>query len=71
MQSAVEVKNKKVIEENVEPAPVKRVIKMNMPEWPYLSAGTIAAAIFGLYPLIFALLLAEVLTVSCSVIGIP
>ena len=40
---------------------------MNLPEWPYLSIGSIAGAINGLFPFAFALVLSEILAVSCTV----
>lgn len=48
----------------MEPAPVMRIIKMNLNEWPYLLLGSFAAAINGLFPFAFALVLSEVLAVS-------
>lgn len=69
MQSEKEDKKKEeVVEEVVEPAPIKRIIKMNLSEWPYLAAGTVAAMGNGAFPLVFALLLSEVLNVSTAVI---
>ena len=41
-----------------------RIIKMNLTEWPYLLFGTIAAALNGLFPFAFALVLSEILAVS-------
>ena len=48
----------------MEPAPVMRIMKLNAAEWPYMLAGSVAAAINGLFPIAFALLLSEILTVS-------
>jgi len=48
----------------VEPAPVMRIIKMNLSEWPYLLIGSFASVINGLFPFAFALVLSEVLAVS-------
>ena len=53
-----------ILEEEVEPAPVMRIIKMNLAEWPYLLFGSVAAALNGLYPFAFALVLSEILAVS-------
>lgn len=57
----------KVLEEEVEPASVLRIIKMNLSEWPYLSIGSIAGAINGLFPFAFALVLSEILAVSDTI----
>ncbi|CAH3192815.1 unnamed protein product [Porites evermanni] len=56
----------KILEEEVEPAPVMRILKLNTPEWPYIFVGSFAAIINGLLPLAFALLLSELLTVFTS-----
>ncbi|KAL9972823.1 hypothetical protein ACROYT_G019202 [Oculina patagonica] len=53
----------KILEEEVEPAPVTRIIKMNLTEWPYLVLGSIAGMIDGLFPFAFALVLSEILAV--------
>lgn len=53
-----------ILEEDVEPAPVTRIMKLNIPEWPYVLFGTVAAALNGLFPFAFALVLSEILTVS-------
>lgn len=37
---------------------------MNLSEWPYLTIGSIAGAINGLFPFAFALVLSEILAVS-------
>lgn len=59
--------DKEVLEEEVEPASVLRIIKMNLSEWPYLSIGSIAGAINGLFPFAFALVLSEILAVSDTI----
>jgi len=56
----------KILEEEVEPAPVMRIIKYNTPEWPYLLGGSVAGLINGLFPFAFAMVLAEILTVSTA-----
>ncbi|XP_073253012.1 ATP-dependent translocase ABCB1-like isoform X5 [Porites lutea] len=56
----------KILEEEVEPAPFIRILKLNTPEWPYIFFGSFAAIINGLLPLAFALLLSELLTVFTS-----
>ncbi|XP_015773938.1 PREDICTED: multidrug resistance protein 1-like [Acropora digitifera] len=53
----------KVIEEEVEPAPFLRTLKLNKPELPYLVSGSIAATINGLFPFAFAMVLSEILSV--------
>ncbi|XP_031707885.1 bile salt export pump [Anarrhichthys ocellatus] len=49
-------------EEPVEPAPVARILKYNIPEWPYMLFGSFGAAINGgvnpLYSLLFSQILA-------------
>lgn len=54
----------KILEEEVQPASVIRIIKMNVTEWPYLTIGSISGAINGLFPFAFALVLSEILAVS-------
>ncbi|PFX21918.1 Multidrug resistance protein 1 [Stylophora pistillata] len=51
----------KILEEEVEPAPVSRIMKLNAKEWPYLLSGSVAAIINGLFPFAFAMLLSEIL----------
>ncbi|KAJ7379512.1 ABC transporter B member 11 [Desmophyllum pertusum] len=53
----------KILEEDVEPGSVMRIIKMNKSEWPYLVSGSIAGMINGLFPFAFALVLSEILAV--------
>jgi len=53
----------RILEEEVEPAPVMRILKLNKPEWPYLFFGSVAAIIDGLFPLALALILSESLVV--------
>ena len=52
------------MEEDVEPAPVRRILKMNSQEWPYMVVGVIAAMGNGVFPLVFAMILGEILNVS-------
>lgn len=54
----------KILEEEVEPAPFLRTLKLNKPELPYLVSGSIAATINGLFPFAFAMVLSEILSVS-------
>ncbi|XP_029214358.2 ATP-dependent translocase ABCB1-like [Acropora millepora] len=53
----------KILEEEVEPAPFLRTLKLNKPELPYLVSGSIAATINGLFPFAFAMVLSEILSV--------
>ena len=53
-----------ILEEEVEPAPFLRTLKLNKPELPYLVSGSIAATINGLFPFAFAMVLSEILSVS-------
>ncbi|XP_068936293.1 bile salt export pump [Petaurus breviceps papuanus] len=48
-------------EEKVEPAPVKRILKYNIPEWPYMLAGAIGAALNGAVNPLYALLFSQII----------
>ncbi|ELW62295.1 Bile salt export pump [Tupaia chinensis] len=48
-------------EEEVEPAPVRRILKFNAPEWPYMLAGTVGAAVNGTITPLFAFLFSQIL----------
>ncbi|XP_036947510.1 bile salt export pump-like [Acanthopagrus latus] len=48
-------------EEAVEPAPVTRILKYNIPEWPYMLFGSIGAAINGGVNPVYALLFSQIL----------
>ncbi|XP_029306488.1 bile salt export pump [Cottoperca gobio] len=48
-------------EEQVEPAPVARILKYNIPEWPYMLFGSIGAAINGGVNPIYSLLFSQIL----------
>lgn len=50
-------------DEPVEPAPVTRILKYNLPEWPYMLVGSIAAAINGGVNPVYALLFSQILAV--------
>lgn len=50
-------------EEAVEPAPVTRILKYNIPEWPYMLFGSIGAAINGGVNPVYALLFSQILAV--------
>ncbi|XP_006867076.1 PREDICTED: bile salt export pump isoform X1 [Chrysochloris asiatica] len=49
------------VEEKVEPAPVRRILKFNAPEWPYMLAGTVGAAVNGVVTPLYAFLFSEIL----------
>ncbi|XP_042260897.1 bile salt export pump-like isoform X2 [Thunnus maccoyii] len=48
-------------EELVEPAPVTRILKYNIPEWPYMFFGSIGAAINGGVNPVYSLLFSQIL----------
>ncbi|KAM4697413.1 bile salt export pump-like [Rhinophrynus dorsalis] len=48
-------------DENVEPAPVARILKYNAPEWPYMLFGSIGAAVNGAVNPLYALLFSQIL----------
>nr|DBA19799.1 TPA: hypothetical protein GDO54_015575 [Pyxicephalus adspersus] len=48
-------------DENVEPAPVARILKYNAPEWPYMLLGSFGAAINGAVNPLYALLFSQIL----------
>ncbi|KAM4560550.1 bile salt export pump isoform 2-T2 [Odontesthes bonariensis] len=48
-------------EEIVEPAPVSRILKYNLPEWPYMLFGSFGAAINGGVNPVYALLFSQIL----------
>lgn len=51
-------------EEEVEPAPVARILKYNQPEWPYMLLGSLGAAVNGSVNPIYAVLFSQILGVS-------
>jgi len=51
-------------EEPVEPAPVTRILKYNLPEWPYMVFGSVGAAINGGVNPVYSLLFSQILAVS-------
>ncbi|XP_048579396.1 ATP-dependent translocase ABCB1 isoform X3 [Nematostella vectensis] len=53
----------KIVEEEVEPAPFLRILKLNSPEWVFIAIGALSAMANGFLPLGFALCLGEILTV--------
>lgn len=53
--------------EEVEPAPVARILKYNLPEWPYMLFGSIGAAVNGGVNPVYSLLFSQILAVRiCS-----
>uniref|UniRef100_A0A8B9KTK4 Bile salt export pump n=1 Tax=Astyanax mexicanus TaxID=7994 RepID=A0A8B9KTK4_ASTMX len=48
-------------EEEVEPAPVARILKYNAPEWPYMFFGSIGAAVNGGVNPVYSLLFSQIL----------
>ena len=57
-----------VEEEEVEKAPFRRIMKLNLSEWPYLILGLIGAILNGIFPMVFALIFGEILAVSTTTI---
>ena len=69
IQSLFSQENKKEEEEIIVDEPVvipsvTRIMKLNSNEWPYIVVGIIFAAIAGIMPVAFAIILAEILQVS-------
>uniref|UniRef100_A0A3Q2PDA5 ATP binding cassette subfamily B member 11 n=1 Tax=Fundulus heteroclitus TaxID=8078 RepID=A0A3Q2PDA5_FUNHE len=48
-------------EELVEPAPVARILKYNLPEWPYMLFGSLGAAVNGGVNPVYSLLFSQIL----------
>lgn len=48
-------------DDNVEPAPVARILKYNAPEWPYMLLGSFGAAVNGAVNPLYALLFSQIL----------
>ncbi|KAM9836236.1 bile salt export pump-like [Aulostomus maculatus] len=48
-------------EEHVEPAPVARILKYNLPEWPYMLFGSFGAAVNGGVNPVYSLLFSQIL----------
>lgn len=49
--------------EEVEPAPVARILKYNAPEWPYMLFGSFGAAVNGGVNPVYSLLFSQILAV--------
>lgn len=52
------------VEEEIEPAPVRRILKLNAPEWPYMVVGSVGAAVNGAVTPLYAFLFSQILGVS-------
>uniref|UniRef100_A0A8C9DT68 Bile salt export pump n=1 Tax=Prolemur simus TaxID=1328070 RepID=A0A8C9DT68_PROSS len=50
-----------LVEEEVEPAPVRRILKVNAPEWPYMLVGAVGAAVNGAVTPLYAFLFSRIL----------
>ncbi|XP_007539369.2 bile salt export pump isoform X2 [Erinaceus europaeus] len=48
-------------EEEIEPAPIRRILKFNAPEWPYMLVGTVGAAVNGTVTPFYAFLFSQIL----------
>ncbi|XP_023574875.1 bile salt export pump isoform X1 [Octodon degus] len=56
------LKNKDVpVEEEVEPAPVRRILKFNAQEWPYMVVGALSAVVNGAVTPLYAFLFSQIL----------
>lgn len=65
MQCSSSLKDKNIPEEEeIEPAPVKRILKVNAPEWPYMLVGGVGAAVNGTVTPFYAFLFSQILGVS-------
>ncbi|XP_070279529.1 bile salt export pump isoform X1 [Myotis yumanensis] len=49
------------LEEEIEPAPVRRILKLNAPEWPYMVVGSVGAAVNGAVTPLYAFLFSQIL----------
>uniref|UniRef100_H0V6N1 Bile salt export pump n=1 Tax=Cavia porcellus TaxID=10141 RepID=H0V6N1_CAVPO len=50
-----------VEEEEVEPAPIRRILKFNAPEWPYMVVGGLSAAVNGTVSPLYAFLFSQII----------
>ena len=66
-QSKVKKPGEEEEEEKIEPASFSRVIELNKSEWPYLVSGGFFAALVGIFPVAFAVILSELISVSNNV----
>ncbi|XP_051908238.1 bile salt export pump-like isoform X1 [Hippocampus zosterae] len=65
-QSSVSIAGENAIQEEeeedlVEPAPVTRILKYNVPEWPYMLFGSLGAAVNGGVNPVYSLLFSQIL----------
>ncbi|XP_059962380.1 bile salt export pump isoform X2 [Mesoplodon densirostris] len=49
------------VEEEIEPAPVRRILKVNAPEWPYMLVGAVGAAVNGTVTPFYSFLFSRIL----------
>ncbi|XP_024612413.1 bile salt export pump isoform X2 [Neophocaena asiaeorientalis asiaeorientalis] len=49
------------VEEEIEPAPVRRILKVNAPEWPYMLVGAMGAAVNGTVTPLYAFFFSQIL----------
>uniref|UniRef100_A0A673U4I6 Bile salt export pump n=1 Tax=Suricata suricatta TaxID=37032 RepID=A0A673U4I6_SURSU len=49
------------VEEEIEPAPVRRILKFNAPEWPYMLLGAVGASVNGSVTPLYAFLFSQIL----------
>nr|XP_058909929.1 bile salt export pump isoform X2 [Kogia breviceps] len=49
------------VEEEIEPAPVWRILKVNAPEWPYMLVGAVGAAVNGTVTPFYAFFFSQIL----------
>ncbi|XP_075385628.1 bile salt export pump isoform X2 [Tenrec ecaudatus] len=49
------------VEEDVRPAPIRRILKFNAAEWPYMLVGSVGAAVNGAVTPLYAFLFSEIL----------
>lgn len=54
-------KDKDLLVEEVEPAPVRRILKFNLPEWHYMLVGALSAAVNGAITPIYSFLFSQIL----------
>uniref|UniRef100_A0A8C2DZD7 ATP-binding cassette, sub-family B (MDR/TAP), member 11b n=1 Tax=Cyprinus carpio TaxID=7962 RepID=A0A8C2DZD7_CYPCA len=57
--------------EEVEPAPVTRILKYNAPEWPYMLFGSFGAAVNGGVNPVYSLLFSQILAVRFPTFSMP
>uniref|UniRef100_A0A8C9K1K0 Bile salt export pump n=1 Tax=Panthera tigris altaica TaxID=74533 RepID=A0A8C9K1K0_PANTA len=49
------------VEEEIEPAPVRRILRFNAPEWPYMLVGAVGASVNGSVTPLYAFLFSQTL----------